>query len=448
MPRVNRDTPHILLVNPWIHDFAAYDVWAKPLGLLYLAAILRAHGFKVTYIDCLDRFHPKCPQADPIVRNGRGPYLKSPLPNPPGLEDIPRNFSRYGILPSWLREDLAALSRPDLVLVTSLMTYWYPGVLETIQAVKNAFPSVSVWAGGIYVTLCKEHALANLTADRIIAGAVEDTIVSLVAAETGFDAQPAFDPNDFNTYPYPAFDLQQQIPYVPILTSKGCPYRCAYCASHYLFPKRLCREPQQVVAEIEYWHRKFGAIDFAFYDDALLVDEERHAIPLFAEIIRRGLDIRIHTPNALHIRNISDETARLMVKAGFTTLRLGLETAHFHHRSALDTKVTEAEYRRATTCLKNAGFKRNQIGTYLLLGLPHQSISDIEASIRIVKDSGLTPILAHYTPIPHTKMWPEAVAVSRYDLEKDPIFTNNAVMPCSPEFSWETLSDLKRLIQS
>ena len=40
--------PHILLVNPWIHDFAAYDFWAKPLGLLVLAALLRQHGFQVS----------------------------------------------------------------------------------------------------------------------------------------------------------------------------------------------------------------------------------------------------------------------------------------------------------------------------------------------------------------------------------------------------------------
>ncbi|MGD2036453.1 MAG: B12-binding domain-containing radical SAM protein, partial [Desulfobacterales bacterium] len=56
---MKRDVPHILLVNPWIHDFAAYDFWAKPLGLLYLAALLRSHGLSVSYIDCLDRFHPR-----------------------------------------------------------------------------------------------------------------------------------------------------------------------------------------------------------------------------------------------------------------------------------------------------------------------------------------------------------------------------------------------------
>ena len=58
-------TPHILCVNPWIHDFAAYDFWAKPYGLLLLAAFLRAQGARVSYIDCLDRFHPLAPTCAP-----------------------------------------------------------------------------------------------------------------------------------------------------------------------------------------------------------------------------------------------------------------------------------------------------------------------------------------------------------------------------------------------
>ena len=70
---LNQNSPHILLVNPWIHDFAAYDFWAKPLGLLALAALLRSHGLSVSYIDCLDRFHPGAAGGDPSARYGRVP---------------------------------------------------------------------------------------------------------------------------------------------------------------------------------------------------------------------------------------------------------------------------------------------------------------------------------------------------------------------------------------
>jgi len=65
---VKPTTPNILLVNPWIHDFAAYDFWAKPMGLLSIASILRSHGFGVYYIDCLDRFHPNAPKTNPHLR--------------------------------------------------------------------------------------------------------------------------------------------------------------------------------------------------------------------------------------------------------------------------------------------------------------------------------------------------------------------------------------------
>ena len=54
MFHVKHSSPHILLVNPWIADFAAYNFWIKPLGLLNIADLLRENGFRVTLIDCLD----------------------------------------------------------------------------------------------------------------------------------------------------------------------------------------------------------------------------------------------------------------------------------------------------------------------------------------------------------------------------------------------------------
>jgi radical SAM superfamily enzyme YgiQ (UPF0313 family) len=443
---VKTDTPHILLINPWIHDFAAYDFWAKPIGLLTLASILRYHGFRITYMDCLDRFHPEAPQADPYARYGRGPYLKTRIPKPSGLGDIPRNFSRYGIRKTWFKKDLHSIEPPDLVLMTSMMTYWYPGVQETIAVVREVFPDVTIVLGGIYATICREHAQSHSGADRIETGAGEEYILEKVGEHTGYSVSLKCNPSDLDTYPYSAFDLQRKIPYVPLLTSKGCPFSCKYCASHFLNPKKMVRSPESVIEEIKYWHERFGVEDFVFYDDALLVDAETHAIPIFEGIINSGLNIRFHTPNAVHIRGISRQTAQLMFRAGFETLRIGLETAAFDARQELDKKVTSEEFRRAVTYLKESGFHRNKIGAYLLAGLPGQDLASIENSIEIVRKNNITPVLAYYTPIPHTTLWPEAVASSRYDLESDPVFTNNAILPCQKEpFSWETLSHLKNL---
>ncbi len=442
------DRPHILLVNPWIHDFAAYDVWAKPYGLLTMAAWLRDHGLRVSYIDCLDRFHPKAPGADPRARHGRGPYHKRPIAPPRGLEGIDRTFSRYGIEPDWFRLDLLEGTRPDLVLVTSLMTYWYPGVIETIAVIKEIYPDTPVVLGGIYARLCHRHAVEFSGADEVAADRGE-TLFNLVERHTGCAVAPRFDINDMDAWPYPAFDLQRQINYVPLLTTRGCPFDCAYCASRYLEPGFRRKSPEYVADEVAYWHREYDVVDYAFYDDALMVDAKEHALPILERIIGKQLPVRFHTPNAVHIRSITKEAARLMKRAGFHTLRLGLETTAFEDRSDLDSKVTEEEFLMAVNHLKNAGFEANQIGAYLLVGLPRQTASAAEASIKVVKAAGITPILAYYTPIPHTRLWKEAVAVSRYDIEADPVYTNNAIFPCQREsFSWETLARLKRCVKA
>lgn len=441
----NRNAPFVLLVNPWIHDFAAYDFWARPLGLFYLAAILRRHGVRVGYVDCLDRFHPAAVPVDPHARCGRGPYHKTSIARPAGLAHLPRRYSRYGIEPGWFQQDLAQVSEPDLVMVTSMMTYWYPGVQETIRHLHARFPHTPVVLGGIYATLCRQHAVNCSGADQVVSGPGEPEVLTLVARHSGAGIEAGFDPNDLDSIPYPALDLQRCIPFVPILTSRGCPYECDYCASEFLEPRRRIRDPLAVLEEMRYWHARHGVHDFVFYDDALLVDAPRMAIPLFEGLCRSGLKLRLHTPNAVHVRGINKQMARLMFRAGFETLRLGLETAVFGERRELDHKVTAKEFARAATNLKAAGFRREQVGAYLLAGLPGQPQKEILRSIETVRQSGITPVIAHYTPIPHTALWPAAVRSSRYDLTADPVFCNNAIAPCqSAEFSWPALSALKQ----
>jgi hypothetical protein len=438
--------PHVLLINPWIHDFAAYDFWAKPYGLLSLGSVLRHQGLRVSYIDCLDRFHPQAPPADPYARNGRGPYRKQPIAPPPGLEGIQRTYCRYGIEPEWFCADLAALDPPDLILVTSLMTYWYPGVVETIRRTKEVYPGVPLVLGGIYARLCPEHARAVAGADEVVMDRGQ-SLLDLVERYTGHRTSPQFDLSDWSTWPLPALDLQRVMGYAPLLTTRGCPFACAYCAARFLEPRWSRRPPDSVVEEIVYWHRSHGVVDFAFYDDALLVDAQNHALPLFEGIVRKRLSVRLHAPNAIHIRAVTPETARLMKNAGFHTLRLGLETTDFDGRADLDAKVTLHEFRQAVEWLKSAGFGPDRLGAYLLVGLPGQTMAQAEDAVRMVKAAGITPVLAHYTPIPHTRLWETARAASRYDLAADPIFTNNAVSPCRKEdFSWPALSRLKQMV--
>ncbi|KPA14859.1 Radical SAM domain protein [Candidatus Magnetomorum sp. HK-1] len=442
------NAPHILFVNPWIHDFAAFDFWARPMGLLQLAAIVRSQGMTISFVDCLDRFHPRDKKtAKRRYRHGRGAYLKTEIPRPEILKNFPRKYSQYGIPTDWFIQDLKSMQKPDAIMVTSFMTYWYPGVQKTIDCIRSVFKNVPVVLGGIYVRLCLDHAKKNMGADIYESGFGEKSILSIIQDLTGFNVKSDIDEERLDTLPYPSWDIQNSIPFVPLLTTRGCPFRCSYCASGFLEPKIRRRSIKHVIEEIIFWHKDYAVRDFVFYDDALLFKSDQYAKPLFESIVQKKMPLRFHTPNAIHIREITKDMAVLMFKAGFKNLRMGLETADFDHRN--DQKLTNTEFEQAILNLKQAGFIRDNMGAYLLIGLPGQTRESIIKSIDHVNKNGIQPILAYYTPIPNTKLWQSAIESSPLDISNEPLLTNNTIFPCQQSgFDWHELSEYKQLILS
>jgi radical SAM superfamily enzyme YgiQ (UPF0313 family) len=444
--------PQLILINPWIHDFAAYDLWSKPLGLLYLAGCLRERGFHIHLTDCLDVHHPGM-KTDPSLSRpvrrayGTGKFRREKIPTPEPLRHIARSYSRYGISRDVFVRDLGEVRNPAAILVTSLMTYWYPGVQEAVDLAKKIHPAVPVILGGIYARLCREHALRHSGADRVVTlGGTEalDGVLS-VLDELGVPAPEDHPPPE--RPPYPAFDMLRRIDYICLLTSTGCPYRCRYCASPFLTPRFQQRDSDLVLEEILYWHGRYGVRDFAFYDDALLVDSGNHIGVVLGALIKRHLGLRFHTPNALHVREISREMAGLLFASGFRTIRLGLETSDMNRHRDLDGKVSEGEFERAVGNLKRAGFTKRDIGAYILAGLPGQPADSVLETVQFVGAAGATPHLAEYSPIPHTPMWEKALAHSDYDLASEPLFHNNTLLPCWDEIQRSRVPDLKKTVR-
>ena len=295
------------------------------------------------------------------------------------------------------------------------MTYWASGVKETISIIKEIYPDIPVILGGIYASLCPEHAKKNSGANKVVTGNAENILQKLVKDYTNFSFTSCFNYKNLDSLPLPAFDLLSHFVYVPVLTSRGCPFSCEYCASSFLEPKFKQRSPESVFQEINHWHYKYNILNFAFYDDAFLIDSENYAFPFFEKIINSNMNLSFYTPNAIHIKEITKKSASLMFKSGFKAIRLGLETTNFSSSRKYDTKIYKNEFFNAVKHLKNAGFKSREIGAYLLCGLPEQTLEEIEQSIRIVKKSGIQPVFAYYTPIPNTPMWKKAVKNSRFD---------------------------------
>jgi radical SAM superfamily enzyme YgiQ (UPF0313 family) len=444
--------PTVLLVNPWIYDFAAYDLWAKPLGLLYLASYLRESGLSVRLIDCLDVHHPLMAETvyakRPLRRRyGTGKYWKRRVSTPQELSSIKRPYHRYGIDPQAFARELKRIKRPAAVLVTSLMTYWYPGVFEAIRLIKDIHPDVPVVLGGIYATLCPEHAGTHSQADVVIPSPgqcwpadLNDTLNNIIP-----DVQLKKKLDPFT--PYPAFDLLTHIEYVCIRGSLGCPFRCLYCASPYLSAAFFKRDPDELLDEVLYWHEKFNVVDFAFYDDALLVDAEHHICIFLEEAVRRNLDLRFHCPNGIHITYADRVVAELIFRAGFQEVRLGLETSDPQLQVHLGRKFSTGEFESAVVHLKKAGFRSDQIGVYLLMGLPGQSHEQVARTISYVGQIGAVPFLSEYSPIPHTGLWEKAVAASRFDLASEPLFHNNSILPCWSGEDLDKVGELKAMVR-
>ncbi len=437
MVRMNfsmRRKPRLLLINPWIYDFTAYDLWSKPVGLLYVAAFLRKIGYEIDWVDCLDKYHPELLKLQgrtrPRVKKyGVGPFYRQRIPKPEILSFLPQHFARYGVTEEIFRSELQKSDAPDAVLVTSLMTYWYPGPRRVVEIVREIFPSVPVILGGVYATLMPEHALRVVQPDYLIQGPGEIQAAQLLQDILPNGCAIETLPENLDDFPPPAFDLYRKLDYLVVMTSRGCPYHCTFCATHQISGPFVQRKVERVVEEIVEQARRFRVRDIAFYDDALLLNKHRHIIPILELLAERALPLRFHTPNGLHARQIDETLARLFYRVGFKTIRLSFETVNPERFNDIANKVTPGDLEMAVEHLEAAGYQRKELEAYVIMGLPDQSLQEVYESMLFVHGLGLKIRLASFSPIPGTVDYQRAVDGGLLPPDLDPLLTNKTVYP-------------------
>lgn len=403
----------ILLINPPVEDFAFFDLWSKPVGLLYLGERLRENGNEVSFIDCIHE------GAVGQKTFGREKIRSVEIEKPEVYSQVRRKYHRFGMAEEELVARLSEFRDTDFVFVTSVMTYWYCGLKWLLSVLKRELPAVPCVLGGVYARLCSDHALS-----------------------LGYDylATDNWTPD----VPYPAMDLYGRVPYGVTMTSFGCPFNCEYCASRLLWPCYKRRPIDEVMREIDF-QVKLGAENIAFYDDALLLDKENYFYPM-CERIRGayGESVELHTPNGLHVRQIDKTCASVLMESRFRTIRLSLESIDPKLAGTSSGKVKRDEYAAAVKNLREVGYTKKDCETYILLGLPEQSVESVKETIRFVHDNGGSPKLAEFSPIPGTKSFMEAV-VDNPELATEPLLQNNTVYSSwvSHRMSPEVLQELK-----
>ncbi|OHD55930.1 MAG: hypothetical protein A2Y33_10725 [Spirochaetes bacterium GWF1_51_8] len=423
----------ILLINPHIEDFAAYDHFSKPLGLMLLASCLK-EKFDLRFINALDRTHPAL-NGMRFHENGTGHFNRVFIPKPPKVADIPRRFKRYGLPDEVFTAELRKTGfRPDYIFVTTVMTYWYTGVRHTIALLRKVFGGIPVIAGGVYSSLMPAHSANASGADKVVGSQRLDAVLSEVSRLTGEELTLPVDP-------VPDYSLLGEYYYAPVYTSLGCIYRCDYCASAVLNTFTRFR-PESAAETILALRKNYGVRYFAFYDDALLIDAEKHIDIVLDTLARAGFDGNFYTPNGLHIRHLTETTARLMKRTGFRDIRLSLESNDPAFQQSRGAKTTNREFENSVDILIRSGFRRESIQVYTLLNTPGQNADRIDETMRYINSCGAVPRLAYFSPIPGT---PDFALAEKITPLGDPLSHNNTVYLYRSGFDRELLERLRQM---
>ncbi|MCC6028100.1 MAG: B12-binding domain-containing radical SAM protein, partial [Archaeoglobus sp.] len=299
----------ITLVNPSakVEVVKTLEISTPPLGLGYLASVLRERGFKVRIIDDL-------------------------------VENL--NFS-----------DFLKKIKDSLIVGITSTTPTFKSALEYAKKIKKAFPDIFVILGGVHVSFEPEKALKNEFVDAVCIGEGERTIVELAErVESGRDLEdvkgiyfkkedkivknpPREFIQDLDSIPFPAFDLMplekysllgERLEVFPMITSRGCPFSCRYCSSSLFMGRRFrARSAKNVADEIEWLVNDFNARHIAFGDDTFTLSKKRVA-EICKEIKSRKLDITWSCSS--RIDTIDRELLEIMKSAGCSAIYYGIES--------------------------------------------------------------------------------------------------------------------------
>lgn len=363
----------ILLVNPPIYDFSAYDFWLKPYGMLRVAGRFRQTA-QLTLFNYLT--------ATKRDNRGRGKFLATPIAKPPEFADIPRYFKRFGRPREEFRAFLKT-GRFDVVMIQTVMTYWYLGIKEVIEDVRLHQPWAQIVLGGVYATLCPAHA-HSLGADFVHTGLEMQTLARFLGL-TPDQGLPFWEGEPCT---------------VGVLKlTEGCPFRCTYCSVPAVYPRFTARPTEECLEELRYLVR-LGVQHVAFYDDALLFKPATVLVPFLEGVLQNGIRVAFHTPNALNARFITPELARLMVRAGFQSFYLGFESEAYEWQRKTGGKVYTEEFVQAVRALHAAG--ASSVTAYIILAHPDSEGQGVVESMRLCSREGVRVMLSEFAPIPGT----------------------------------------------
>jgi radical SAM superfamily enzyme YgiQ (UPF0313 family) len=403
----------VLLLNPPCNLAEVYKGMHKaggntcPQGLAYVAGALLDAGFDVEVLDAL--------------------ALKYTA------DDLRRELARR---------------RPGLIGI-SCNTPLALRSFEAARVTAEAVPDAKIVMGGPHPSLFPEQVLReNPDVDFCVVGEGERTTVELARAVAGggdgdlssidglvwrngeiFTNAPRAYIGDLSSVPVPPYHLfpmelyrptpmtYRRLPTHSLITSRGCPYRCAFCSKSVHGSRFRAMSPERVMKEIHVLVGRYGAKGLVFYDDTLLVDRAR--VNRLCDLMiaeRLGLDWAC----LARVNLLDEEILRKMKAAGCWQISLGLESGNQDLLDLIRKDITIDQIREAVALMHKVGL---QIRASFMLALPGETYEKARRTVAFAKSLGLE--LASFCitiPYPGTALYDIAKRSGR--LREDADWTN------------------------
>lgn len=342
---------------------------SPPLGLLYVAAVLQKEGHVV---EVLDMNCEKDLTTDELSRR-----LRSSQPDLIGMSTLAQTFRNVAEVARTCKEELPHC---PIVIGGYSATFNHDKILGKY----DQFDFVVRREG--------EETAAELVSELEKASPDLSTVKGLTYVENGRirinEERPLIE--DLDSLPFPAYELVSHLTYGSfgglrisssslgsILTSRGCPYRCAFCScSAFTYSTIRWRSPENVVDELEYLVDRFGINEYTVVDDIFTLNKE-HVLEICRLIRERGLDLEWYCEGRV---NQADEMMyREMAAAGCRAIFLGIESCVNRILKYYRKGLTYEMARDAAKKAQRAGL--DVVGSFIL-GAPIETLEEMWETVR------------------------------------------------------------------
>ncbi len=359
--------------------------------------------------------------------------------------------------------------KPDIVGITA-MTFTLIDVLKTAKMVKNISNDIKVILGGPHVYIYPTETISLSEIDFLVLGEGEITFAELIDNIDDVEKLKktpglVFKSNgkiyntglrDFITnldeIPHPARHLvpykkyssliAKRQPITTMITSRGCPYNCSFCARPHLGKRFRARSAKNIIYEMQECI-KLGINEFLIYDDTFSIDRQR-VLDVCDEIITKRLDIGWDI--RVRVDTIDEEMLKKLKQANCERIHYGVEAGTEKILKVLRKGITLEQIKSAFNLTKKTGISTL---AYFMIGSPTETKEDILQTLKFAKK--LNPDFVHITittPFPATAIYQKGLqqGIIKSDFWQE--FAQSPSQDFQPQY-WEenlTSSELIELI--